>query len=60
MLCVYSRAVVRGGAGGVLAPSEFRSSVDPIPTREGRLCPPHNNASPAGLDILHVQIKEGK
>ena len=30
MLCVYSRAVVRGGAGGVLAPSEFRSSVDPI------------------------------
>ena len=30
-----------GGAGGVLAPPEFRSSVNPIPTRRGRLCPPH-------------------
>ena len=35
------RAVVRGGAGGTLAPPEFRSSVNPIPTRGGRLCPPH-------------------
>ena len=32
------RAVVRGGAGG--AP-EFGSSVIPIPTTGGRLCPPH-------------------
>ena len=29
------------GAGGALVPPEFRSSVDPIPTRGGRLCPPH-------------------
>ena len=34
------RAVVSGGAGGALAPLEFRSSVNPIPTRGGRLCPP--------------------
>ena len=36
-----SRAVVSGGAGGALAPPEFGSSVNPIPTRGGRLCPPH-------------------
>ena len=35
------RAVVSGGAGGALAPPEFGSSVNPIPTRGGRLCPPH-------------------
>ena len=34
------RAVVSGGAGGALAPPEFGSSVNPIPTRGGRLCPP--------------------
>ena len=36
-----SRAVVSGGAGGALASPEFGSSVNPIPTRGGRLCPPH-------------------
>ena len=35
------RAVVSGGAKGALAPPEFRSSVIPIPTRGGRLRPPH-------------------
>ena len=35
------RAVVSGGAGGTLAPPEFGSSVNPIPTKGGRLCPPH-------------------
>ena len=35
----FCRAVVIGGAGGALATPEFRSSVDPIPTRGGRLCP---------------------
>ena len=34
-------AVVSGGDGGALAPPEFGSSVNPIPTRGGRLCPPH-------------------
>ena len=34
-------AVVSGGAGGALAPPEFRSSNNLIPTRKGRLCPPH-------------------
>ena len=38
---VRCRAVVSGGAGGALAPMEFWSSVYPIPTRGGRLCPPH-------------------
>ena len=35
------RAVVSGGAGGTLAPPEFGSSLNPIPARGGRLCPPH-------------------
>ena len=35
------RAVVSGGAEGALAPPEFGSSVNPIPTGGGRLCPPH-------------------
>ena len=35
------RAVVSGGAEGALAPPELESSVNPIPTRGGRLCPPH-------------------
>ena len=34
-------AVVSGGAGDALAPPEYGSSVNPIPTRDGRLCPPH-------------------
>ena len=40
---MYYRAVVSRGAGGArdaLAPPEFGSSVNPIPTRGGRLCPP--------------------
>ena len=36
-----SRAVVSGGAGGALALPEIGSSVNPIPTRGGRLCLPH-------------------
>ena len=40
-LCPPYRAVVSGGAGGTLAPPEFGSSVNPIPTRGGKLCPPH-------------------
>ena len=35
------RAVVSRGAGSALAPPEFGISVNPIPTRGGRLCPPH-------------------
>ena len=35
------RAVVSGGARGALAPPEIISSVNPIPTRGGRLGPPH-------------------
>ena len=35
------RAVVSGGAEGTLAPPEFVSSVNPIPTGGGRLCPPY-------------------
>ena len=35
------RGVVSGGAGGALASSEFGSSVNPITTRGGRLCPLH-------------------
>ena len=38
---LHVRAVVSGGAGGALAPPEFGSSVNPIPTRRGRVCPPH-------------------
>ena len=38
---VQCRAVNSGGAGGALAPPEFGSSVNPIPTRGGRLCPSH-------------------
>ena len=34
---------VSGWAGWALAHPEFGSSVHPIPTREGRLCPPHVN-----------------
>ena len=40
-MLVHGRAVVSGGAGVALAPPEFRSSVNPIPTRGGRLCAPH-------------------
>ena len=35
------RAVNSGGAGGALAPPEFGSSVNPIQTRGGTLCPSH-------------------
>ena len=37
----HIRAVVSGGAGGALAPPEFGTSLNPIPARGGRLCPPH-------------------
>ena len=40
-LITIHRAVVSGSARGALAPPEFGSSVNPIPTRGGRLCPPH-------------------
>ena len=44
-ISLHIRAVVSergGGAAGVtLAPTEFRSFVNPIPNRGGRLCPPH-------------------
>jgi len=39
--CDEFRAVVSGGAGGALASPEFGSSLNPIPARGGRLCPPH-------------------
>ena len=35
------RAVFSEGTGSALAPPEFGTSVNPIPTRGGRLCPPH-------------------
>ena len=56
-----SRAVVSGGAGGALAPPEFGSSLNPIPARGGRLCPPYYwqhlrnrkpNDSSAFIDLL--------
>ena len=37
----FSELSLEGGAGGALAPLEFGSSVNPIPTRGGWLCPPH-------------------
>ena len=40
LIRTHCRAVVSGGARGALAPPEFGSSVNPIPTRGGRLCPP--------------------
>ena len=39
---LFRRAVVSGVAGSALAPPEFRSSVNPIPTSGGRLCPPQS------------------
>ena len=42
ILIMYIRAVVSGGAGGALASPEFGSSVNPIPTRGGRLFPSHH------------------
>ena len=45
-------AVVSGGAEGALAPPEFRRSVDPIPTRGVRLCPPRESSK----NILVHQI----
>ena len=60
-LKVWNRAVVSGGA---LAPPEFESPVNPIPTRGGRLCFPHycehpripkpNDSSVEGLVTLIV------
>ena len=38
---MYNRAVVSRGAEGAIVPPEFGSCVNPIPTRGGRLCPPH-------------------
>ena len=40
-MAILSRAVVSGGAGGALAPPELGPSLNPIPARGGRLCPPH-------------------
>ena len=40
-ITLHFRAVVSGGAWGSLASPEFGSSVNPIPTGGGRLCPPH-------------------
>ena len=31
-----------GGAEGAMAPPDFDRSVNPISTKEGRLCPPNN------------------
>ena len=39
--CMYYKTVVSRGAEGALAPPEFGSSVNPIPTEGGKLCPPH-------------------
>ena len=41
LLFMYCRAVVSGGAEGALATPEFGKSINPIPTRGGRLCLPH-------------------
>ena len=43
-LFTHVRGVARGGPGGLKGEgprSEFGSSVNPIPTRGSRLCPPH-------------------
>ena len=40
-----------GGAGGAMAPSDFERSVNPISTKEGRLCPPNNIGNPGFSDL---------
>ena len=35
------RGVMPGSAGGLMAPPNFGRSVNPISTREDRLCPPN-------------------
>ena len=43
---ILYRAVVSGGAGGALAPPEFGSSVNPIPTREAHYAHPITASTP--------------
>ena len=53
LLCLISwplRAVNTEGAGGQLPQSVFGKSVNPIPTRWGRLCPPYYYWPPIFLD----------
>ena len=54
---VVSRAVVSGGARDALAPPEFRSSVNPIPTREGADYAHHNTASTPGFENLTTSVR---
>ena len=50
-----SRAVVSGGAEGALAPPEFGSSVNPIPTR-GADYAHHITASTPGFENLTTSL----
>jgi uncharacterized Zn-finger protein len=56
----HNRAVVSGGAGGALVPPELGSSIDPIPNREGRLCPlvvgHYISASTPGFENLTTSL----
>ena len=45
------RGVVPGGAGGVKAPPDFDTSVNPISAKGGRLCPPYNTGTPGFSDL---------
>ena len=44
-------AATSGWAGWALAHPEFGSSVNPITTRGGRLCPPNNTCTPGFSDL---------
>ena len=50
------RAVVSGGAEGALDPPEFGTSVNPILTRGGRLCPRLCTASIPGFENLTTTL----
>ena len=45
------RGVVPGGAGGVMAPPDLGTSVNPISAKGGRLYPPYNTGTPGFSDL---------
>ena len=49
------RAVIPGGAGGTMAPTDFGRSVNPILTRGDRLCLLNNTGTP-GFSYLPTAL----
>ena len=47
----YYRGVVPRGAGGAMAPPDFGRSVNPISTKEDKLCPPNNTGTLGFSDL---------